>query len=156
MKIAVFKIDSEEYGVDIECVKGIEDKVKITSVPNRPDYVLGIISLRGEVIPVFSIRRKFGKEEINEEITKLVVVSLNGNEENRVAFKVDEITRIVDIESTDIHQLPNICINNDIQYVKDVAKIEKDLVIILDVDNTLDEEELKELEKAVEENKSNI
>jgi len=149
MKCVVFRIDNDEYAIDIECVKGIEDKVGVTSVPNRPDYVLGIINLRGDVIPVFSIRRKFSMDEVKSEITKLIVVSIgeDSDESERVAFKVDEVTRIADVDDKDIHELPAICQKGDIQYVKNVASIDGKLIIILDVDNTLSDEEIRELEK---------
>lgn len=149
MKCVVFRIGSEEYGIDIECIKGIEDKVSVSSVPNRPSYILGIISLRGEVIPVFSLRKKFGKEETNDEFARLIVVSLN---DNKVAFKVDEVTKIVDVEDNELHDIPTICQSEDTKYAKSVAKIEGGLVVVLDVEDALDDEQKKQLKEVAKDN----
>lgn len=148
MKFVVFKIEDEEYGIDIEYVKGIEDKVTVVSVPNRPKYVLGIINLRGEVIPVFSIRVKFGKDEVNEDLSRLVIVSLN--EEQKIALKVDEVTKIIDVEEKDLHDIPFVCKCETNKYAKNVAKVDNKLVIMMDLDNIVEEEQLEQLQKAVE------
>ena len=150
MKFVVFKIDEEEYGIDIDYVKGIEERVDVVSMPKRPDYVLGIINLRGEVIPVFSIRRKFGKDEKQTSEARLIIVSLG---DNKVAFKVDEVSKISDVEESQLHDLPTVCMNEDTKYIKNITKINDKLVIMIDLDNIVDSQQLKELEKAVEESR---
>ncbi len=88
----IFKLDHEEYGLNIMQVNGIEKYQEVVKVPNSPKYIEGIINLRGEVLPIYSLRKKFNLEEkeVNED-TKIIVVNTN---DMMIGFVVDSVSEI--------------------------------------------------------------
>lgn len=135
----VFKIDKEEYGLDIMKVNGIEKYQEVVKIPNSPEYVDGIINLRGEVLPVFSLRRKFNlpAKEVDDE-TKIIVAYTN---DMKVGFVVDAVAEIINIEEENIEKTPKILVGVNRKYIKSVAKVEHRMIILLDIDLLVSDEE---------------
>lgn len=144
----VFKIDKEEYGLDIMRVNGIEKYQEVVKIPNAPDYVDGIINLRGEVLPVFSLRKKFHlvDKPINDE-TKIIVAYAN---DMKVGFVVDAVAEIMNIEESDIEPTPKIITGLERRYIKSVAKVEHRMIILLDIELIVSDEEKISLGQIIE------
>lgn len=134
----------EEYGLDIMLVNAIQKYTDIVPIPNAPSYVRGIINLRGDVIPVYSLRRKFGlgDKEIDEN-SKLIITK---SDNILLAYEVDEVKEIMEIEAVNISETPVIVKNNDIAYIKCVANINGRMILLLDHDGLLSSKEKENIE----------
>lgn len=138
-KQVVFHLDHEEYGVDIMKVNVIEKYQEIVKVPNSPEYIEGIINLRGEILPIFNLRKKFGlKEKPVDENTKIIVVFLG---QMKVGFIVDSVSQIINIEDTQTEPAPRIVTGVNRRYIQSVAKVDERMIVLLDVDLMLEDEE---------------
>jgi len=142
LQLVVFKLDKEEYGVDMQ-VQEISPYQKLTKVPNSPAFVDGIANLRGDVIPVVSLKQKFNLAENQvTELTRLIVIN-NGN--RRTGFVVDDASEVITISDKDIEEAPPMIVGADRKYIQGVGKIDKRILIILDLHKLLTEEEENQL-----------
>ncbi len=146
-KQAIFLLEGREYGLDIMEVNIIEKYMNIEPVADFPHNLKGIIRLRGDIIPVYSLRRKFGLEDIepNEE-TRLVITVSNGI---RTAYEVDRMSEILQFENDQIYEVPSIVENEDTSYIKLIASVEDRLVILLDNNGILSREEQEKMKAAI-------
>lgn len=152
-KQVVFHLDNEEYGVDIMKVNVIEKYQEIVKVPNSPEYVEGIINLRGEILPIFNLRKKFGlKEKLIDENTKIIVVFLG---QMKVGFIVDSVSQIINIDDTQTEAAPRIVTGVSRRYIQSVAKVDERMIVLLDVDLMLEDEEKLSLGAILEEDNNN-
>jgi len=151
MQLVVFKIGKEEYGLDIHDVQEIVRQQKTTEIPNMPFYMEGLINLRGKVIPVISIARKFSLEcRESSDATRLIVLNLHN--ESQIAIKADEVTEVLTVEDKNIDQPPRIKNSDKETCLIGIARIKEKLIILLDSKRILDAEEtisLESLESAV-------
>ncbi len=134
----IFKLGEEEYGFDIMLVNAIETYNGIVPVPNASEHILGIINLRGDVIPVFSLRKKFGMPEADLATSQLIVTKSN---DIMVAFKVDAVKEIIGIEAQELSPMPQIVKNEKTTYAKCVANKDGHMIILLDHDGILNSKE---------------
>ena len=126
----IFLVGNDEYGMDVQAVTAIEPMMDIVPVPNAPACVLGLMNLRGEVIPVYSLRKRFELEEVTEkEKNKLIVANYDGKS---IAFKVDEVMEMQDFENSMISDTPVIAKSARTTYVRAVANKQGKLVLLLD------------------------
>lgn len=138
-QLVVFKLDKEEYGVEIMQVQEISPYQKPTKVPNAPSFVDGIINLRGEVIPIVSLKRRFNIPESEiTEMTRMIVVN-NGS--RRTGFVVDDASEVLTIPEEDIEEAPPMIVGADRRYIKGVGKIDSRILIVLDLHKLFTEEE---------------
>lgn len=146
----IFKLSDEEYGVDIMKVSGVEKHQEIVKVPNSPEYIEGIINLRGEVLPVYNIRKKFklAAKEVDDN-TKIVVINTNSM---KIGFVVDAVSEIVHIDEDNIEQAPKIVTGISRKYIKSIAKQEGRMIILIDIDLIVSDEEYEKLEEVIESN----
>lgn len=144
-KQVIFKLGNQEFGLGILHVKAIEKYMDIVPIPNAPSYIEGIINLRGDVIPVYSLRSKFGlpKKTVDEN-TKLIVTK---SKDVMMAFEVDSVNEIVEIAGSDIHEAPAIIRAESTAYINYVADVDKRLVVLLNLDGILSDAEKGALEK---------
>lgn len=147
LKPVVFKLGKESYGVDINLVSSIEKQINIVPVPNSLKYIKGIINLRGEVIPVFSLRKKFNLDDVQEDGENLIIVKLP---DMTIALEVDEVDEIHDFDKASIVDMPAIVKNEDLRYFDRVANIEGRLIVLLDIQYFLSEGERQTLKKMTE------
>lgn len=148
-KQVLFHIGEEVYGIDIVYVQGIEKYVNIIPVPNAPSYIEGIINLRGEIIPVFSLRDKFRLPKIPPtEVTKLLITKA---QDVIVGFEVDAVSEIVELAEDDILEAPPMIKTAATGYVGAVANVKDKLVILLDLDGILSDAEKESLQGILEE-----
>jgi purine-binding chemotaxis protein CheW len=144
----LFYVDKEMYGLDIGQVRGIEKYVNITPVPNAPDYIEGIINLRGEIIPIFNLRRKFGLNKIRPtEETKLIVTNSQGMP---LAFQVDRVAEILTLEEEKELDVPLIVRNDKTDYAGKIVDTGKGLAVLLDINGIFTKEEREVFEKTLD------
>jgi len=131
----IFKVHDGEYGMDVSGVSAIETLTSVTPVPNAANHILGIINLRGDVLPVYSLRTKFGMQEepVNEK-TKIIITKSCGVD---IAFKVDEVKEIYTCEESALTEFPSIARRNETAYVDKVANNNGRLILLIDPDRVL-------------------
>ncbi len=146
-KYLLFELGAEEYCIDIARITAIEELPKITSIPDMPDFVKGVINLRGKVIPAVDLRLRFGMEEREyDDRTCIVIVSVKN--ESSIGFIVDNVSEVHEIGKEDIGPPPSF--NNASgkeQYIAGLAKRGEEVKIILDVPKIISNEDKRLLEK---------
>ena len=147
IKPVVFKVGELLYGVDINLVQSIEKQVKVVPVPNATDYIKGIVNLRNEVIPLYSLKRKFKMKD--EGYTGCSIIVNTG--EVNLALEVDDVIEIGDIKPENIMKMPSIIKNDNTRFMDRVAHIGKDLAVLMDVCQMLSDDEVDNLKKMTEE-----
>ncbi len=148
LQIVGFRIGDETYGVRISAVREIVRVPAITAVPNAPDYIEGVINLRGKIIPVMDLRKRFGINNVEpNKKNRILVVEL----ENKVlGLIVNSASEVLKIPPSDI-EMPNTMFQEgEVSYVTGVGKLHGRLVILLDIGKLLQRGELRRLEPAVE------
>lgn len=150
IKQVIFKLDNEEYGLDIMNVNAIEKYTNIVRVPNASKFIQGIINLRGDVIPVYSLRVKFGlSAKTVDENTKLIVTKANGL---LIAFEVDSVAEIIEINEDNISAAPSIVKSIETAYIDKVANIDGRMIILLDLNGILSTSEKENLVEIINNN----
>lgn len=140
LQLVSFKIGSEEFGVDILKVQEINRMVEITKVPQAPHYVEGVINLRGKVIPIVNLRKRFDLElKEYDKNTRIVVVDIGGN---IMGMVVDSVSEVLRLPSSTIEPAPEIVTGINSEYIKGVAKLEDRLLIFLDLSKVIDMNEM--------------
>lgn len=139
-----FVMEDEEYGVDILSVQEIRGWEKTTRIPNSPDYLKGVINLRGTIVPIVDLRAKFNLEAVEyTPITVVIVLKLKFQHGDRtVGIVVDAVSDVHSIDVSDIKNSPDVTGNKNTQFIRGLAKIGEKMVIILQLDKLLDEDEL--------------
>jgi purine-binding chemotaxis protein CheW len=144
-KYLTFCLDGEEYGVGILKVKEIIGIMTITSIPQTPGYVKGVINLRGKVIPVIDLRLKFGMESIGyTERTCIIVVDISGGERKiQMGIVVDSVSEVLSIKPGEIEDTPTFGVQLDTDYILGMAKMAGGVKILLDIDCVLSERDFQ-------------
>jgi purine-binding chemotaxis protein CheW len=136
-KYLTFCLDNEEYGLEILKVREIIGLMPITTVPRTPEYIKGVINLRGKVIPVIDLRLKFNMPEAERtEETCIIVVNLGQVE---VGIIVDRVSEVRDIDGKDIDDPPSFGTNVDSSFILGMGKSESRVSILLDITKVLGE-----------------
>lgn len=149
-KYLTFTLADEEYGIGILKVKEIIGMMAITTVPQTPEFVKGVINLRGKVIPVIDLRLRFGmeKNEYNER-TCIVVVEIEGETSTiMIGIVVDTVSEVLNIKEDDIEDTPTFGTSLNTDYILGMAKTEGRVKILLDIDRVLNRSEIQELKEA--------
>jgi purine-binding chemotaxis protein CheW len=134
-----FMLAGEEYGVDILRVQEIKGWDKVTRIPHTPHYVLGVINLRGAVVPILDLRRRFGLETIDFGPTTVVIVVrvMSGRGERTVGVVVDAVSEVYNVDAADTKPPPDVCGGVDTVFVRALATIEEKMLILLDIDRLI-------------------
>lgn len=150
----IFRVGEGEYGMDVEHVIAIESLNNIVPVPNAAHHILGIINLRGDVLPIYSLRTKFGQNEApSDEQTKIIVTRSNGV---AIAFKVDAVKEIIDCEPEMLSEFPGIARTADTAYVEKIANKDGRLILLINQDRLLAEGEAEAISGLVSEATANM
>ena len=149
MKPVVFKVGNQMYGIDINLAQSIERQIQVVPVPNAMPYIKGIVNMRGEVIPVYSLKKKFGLSD-SDICDSMIIIDTT---DVKLALEVDEVVEIGGILPENVSPMPQIALNKDTRYMPRVAVIEGELVILLDVTELLSEEETEAVKKIAEDMK---
>lgn len=136
--LATFYLDQEEYGLPVRLVQEIIRVTEITQVPRAPDFIKGVINLRGRIIPVVDLRRKLklGDVEIGRQ-TRIVVVKV---EDRLIGLLVDGASQVLRVPVSSIEAAPEEVVEIDEQFIRGVAKLEKRLIILIDLSQVLSRE----------------
>ncbi|RKP55478.1 chemotaxis protein CheW [Cohnella endophytica] len=146
LKVIVFTLAQEEYGIEVDKVRTIERMVPITRVPKTPAFVKGVINLRGIVIPVIDLRGRFGIDETEHtDSSRIIIVAAN---ELEVGFIVDSANDVLDVMSDAIENPPEVLGGIKAKYISGVAKVgESRLLILLNLIEVLNRNEIIQLEQ---------
>ncbi|MED4602703.1 chemotaxis protein CheW [Paenibacillus validus] len=149
MKVIVFALAHEEYGVEVEKVKTIERMQPMTRVPKTPDFVKGVINLRGVVTPVIDLRGRFGFAESEyTENTRIIIVGVDDIE---VGLIVDSANDVIDVDTDHIADPPEIVGGIKAKYLHGIAKIDDNrLLVLLNLKEVLNKSEIVQLENIEE------
>lgn len=147
-KYLTFSLEDEEYGIGILKVKEIIGIVPVTSVPRTPDYLKGVINLRGKVIPIIDLRIRFCMPF--KEYTKktcIIVVELDSNSGIiLIGIIVDAVSEVLNIKEEDIEATPTFGTKLETEYILGMAKIEGGVKILLNIDQALSAEEIDQID----------
>ena len=149
-KYLTFTLAEEEYGIGILKIKEIIGMMPITTVPQTPEFVKGVINLRGKVIPVIDLRLRFGMGEIDyTERTCIIVVEIDGQVGTvQIGTVVDSVSEVLNVKGDDIADTPTFGTKLNTEYILGMAKMEGGVKILLDIDQVLSSKEIAALEKA--------
>jgi len=138
-KYLTFSLGSEEYGIVITKIREIIGIMEITAVPHTPDFIKGVINLRGRVIPIIELRMKFGMEvRPYDERTCIIVVDVPGPTGTvQVGMLVDSVSEVINIAAQDIEPPPDFGVSTDAENILGMGKIKGKLKILLDVDQVI-------------------
>ena len=150
-KYLTFNLAEEEYGIGILKIKEIIGMMPITSVPQTPSFVKGVINLRGKVIPVIDLRLRFGMGEIDyTERTCIIVVEIEGQAGTvMIGVVVDSVSEVLSIKREEIENTPTFGAKLNTDYILGMAKIEGGVKILLDIDRVLSRDEVDTLEQTL-------
>jgi purine-binding chemotaxis protein CheW len=145
-KYLTFKLVDEEYGLEILKVREIIGLLPITSLPRTPAFVRGVINLRGKVIPVIDLRKKFELDVTDDtDQTCIIVVDVHGGSSGsiQVGILVDSVSEVLDIKGEDIEDSPSFGTNVDTAFILGMAKAKGSVKILLNIEKVLSSAELE-------------
>ena len=150
-QLVIFELGAENFGIEIASVEGINKMMDITKIPKAPDYMLGITNLRGSVLPVIDLQKRFGMaEQEHTSETRIVVASMDGV---KIGMVVSAVSEVLTIDDKVIEPPPPLMSNINSEYIVGVAKIDKRLVILLDLAKVLSADEKAQVAKVVDSRK---
>lgn len=147
-----FILQGEEYGIDILCVQEIRVWSTVTELPNKPDYIKGVINLRGVIIPIIDLRQRFGQPvlDYNEQTVTIILRQQSATKVMVVGIVVDAVSEVYKFANQSIRKAPAFGNNIDSCFLKGLASIEEKLIILLDSDSLLNEDDLYCVSRQVE------
>jgi len=149
-KIVSFVLGEEEFGIDIMKIDSIVEFGKITKIPESADYVEGIMNIRGNVVPIINLRKKFLMEDLEEERKKRAKVVVINIGDKQVGLLVDDVKEVLTISDEQLEEPPAEVGGVGKRYILGIAKIGESMMIILDIDKILTAEEKLEIGKIME------
>src|SRR5215813_12375466 len=148
LQVVGFRIGNETYGVRIAAVREIVRVPEITSVPSAPEAIEGVINLRGKIIPVMDLRKRFGQTEItHDKKNRILVVEL---ENKLVGLIVNAASEVLKIPPSEVEPPGTVFAEGESSYVTGVGKLKGRLIILLDISKLLHRSEFKRLEEVAE------
>lgn len=140
-----FKLADEEYGVDIMSVQEIRSWEPVTRLPNTPEFVTGVINLRGIVVPIIDLRKRFNLDTVAYGTTTVVVVVKveTGDSERTMGMVVDAVSEVYNLSQDIIRKAPELGSAISMEYIRGLADIDEKMIILLDVDTMLNLKELQ-------------
>ncbi len=147
MSLVTFKISDEIYGINIMEVREIIRYTEITPIPNSPDFVDGVITIRGEIIPIVDLGKRFHFEPVSftedEELLRGVIVIIV--EDMTIGILIDQVNRVITINSSVIQPPPQMISGIGSEYIQGVVKLEENLLVILNINKLFNKRELMQL-----------
>ena len=146
-QIVIFKLAEEYFGIEISTVESIVKLQKITRIPHAPDYMKGVINLRGEILPVMDLEKRFNQHdfEMTSE-TRIVVINIGGV---KIGMIVSGVSEVLNIEDSVIEKTPPILTTMETEFITGVVKLEARLVILLDLARVLSLQEMNAINELV-------
>ena len=149
-KFLTFSLNGEEYGIAILKVREIMGMMKITTVPQVPAYIKGVINLRGKVIPIMDLRLRFCMESVEHtDRTCIIVVEMGGgSKSHQIGIVVDAVSEVLSIKGSDIEDVPSFSTGVKTDFILGMAKMGEGVKILLDIDRVLAAGEISLLAEA--------
>jgi purine-binding chemotaxis protein CheW len=147
LRWVTFRLDKEKYCVNVMLVQEVLRITEIAPVPGAPNYVLGIINLRGNVVTVVDTRKRFGlmSKDVDDS-SRIVIIEVNNNV---IGVLVDSVADVVDLRKSEIEGAPNVGTDDSAKYIQGVASRESELLIVIDLNKFLSDEEWGDVNNAV-------
>lgn len=145
-----FRIGNENYGLELSQTREIIEYSGITAVPLMPNFLRGVINLRGEVVPVIDLAVRLGRKPIEvQKRTCIIVVELQNSEQNHVlGLLADSVSEVIDMNDDNIEDAPSFGANIRADFIQGIAKRDDEFVVLLDANNALSIRELAHLVEA--------
>jgi purine-binding chemotaxis protein CheW len=142
-----FVLGTEEYGLDILKVQEIRGYDAVTQIANTPDFIKGVVNLRGKIVPIVDLRIKFnlGKVEY-DEFTVVIILSLSGRV---VGIVVDGVSDVMALKEEQIRDVPSLVTSINTKYIVGLATVEEQMFILVDIEKLMSSEEMELIETAV-------
>ena len=143
-----FQLGEEVFAIDVSHVREILEFTTVTKVPKTPDYMRGVINLRGSVVPVLDMRLKFGMTRTDKTVNTCIIVvevSFEG-ETTIIGALVDSVQEVFELDPDKIEPAPRIGIKLKTEFIKGMGKVENDFVMILDIDKVFSADELTDIQ----------
>lgn len=136
-----FVLGEEEYGLDILKVQEIRGYDAVTQIANTPDFIKGVVNLRGKIVPIVDLRIKFnlGKVEYNE-FTVVIILNLGGRV---VGIVVDGVSDVMALKDEQLRDVPSLVTNIDTKYIVGLATVEEQMLILVDIEKLMKSEEME-------------
>jgi purine-binding chemotaxis protein CheW len=135
LHLVTFQLGKEEYGVEIATVQEIIRATDITPVPGAPSHVRGVINLRGKIIPVIDLRKRFALADVEaRDEQRIIVVELG---DKRLGMLVDSVSQVIKVPSDFVEEMPEEATSVDENFIRGVGKLDNRLIIILDLNRSL-------------------
>ncbi len=144
-----FTLDEEQYAADVGKVREVLELLPMTKLPRMPEYMRGVINIRGSVVPVVDLRRKFGMSEVSETVDTSIIVMDVGEGEKKltVGCLADSVEEVVNILPEDVEPAPSFGTAVDTEFIDGIAKREEQFIILLDIDRVFEESELQHMQR---------
>ncbi|MEW9123205.1 MAG: chemotaxis protein CheW [Thermotaleaceae bacterium] len=140
----IFRLDKEEYGVEIMHVKEISEYKESVKVPNTPKFVDGIINLRGDITPIINLKKRFNLPESDvDSDTRIIVIHMDNRQ---VGFVVDEASQVLKISEEDVEIAPELVAGMDKKYITGVGKLADRIILLLDLEYILTDDEKEKIQ----------
>ncbi len=135
LQVLLFRLDDEIYALEISCIHEVLEFSKVTKVPRTPDYMLGVINLRGRVVPIIDLRRQFDMNiaEITVDTCNIIIDVTLDNEEIAIGILADDVREVIDIDAGQLKPAPKFGSTMDTGFIKGIANVGEDFVIVLDI-----------------------
>lgn len=144
LQLVTFRLGGEEFGVDILKVQEINRSMEITKVPRAPEFVEGVINLRGRVIPIIDLRKRFRKSfKSHDQNTRIIVFEIRSM---IVGFVVDSVSEVLRIKADTVEQAPPVVAGVESEYIKGIGKLDNRLLILLDLNKIISSDEEDQLQ----------
>ena len=149
VKYLVFRIEDRKYAIELNHVNGTEQNYSIIPFPDAPFGVQGIINLRGKLVPVYSLRQRFGMDtNITNPGKSALIARTSGI---MIAYEVDCVEFIEEVDSTEIREMPKMASNDETAFMNKILHVKNQIVVVVDVNKVLSAEAIEQLEKMIEE-----
>lgn len=147
LKVLIFKLNEEYYATDIMEVERILNYDEATQIPDSPDFFEGVINYEGSILPIINLSKKFHipAKEITED-SKIIVAK---RENGKIGFVVDVVSEVRDLEQKNLENIPNMATTISKRYVKGLIKLDKKIIIFLNMDTILTQEEQEQINNNV-------
>ncbi len=149
-KYLTFRLLDEHYGINVDAILQIIAIPQITPIPRTPDFVKGVINLRGKIIPVIDLRLRFSLETTDyDERTSIIIIKVKASNKSNIfiGIIVDTVLEVLDIENSQIEDSPQFGVELETSYILGMAKMKGNVVTLLDIQNVLTQDELINLQK---------
>ena len=145
-----FVLGDENYGVDILRVQEIKGWSPVTHIPNTPEYMRGVLNLRGTIVPIVDLRMRFNMDTVEyTQLTVVIVLSVKaGDRERTLGIVVDGVSDVLTVKEGELKPTPDFGGAISTEYIRGLVTVEENMVMLLDIDLLLSVEELNQLEKA--------